>query len=72
MHALVDYLLPPANTGIQDVVERSGSRVEMADAYRAFGDDQDIYVIQGDTHPTARGHEVLAEIGLDALTSQTN
>lgn len=70
VHGLVDYLLPPVNSGIEDVVQSSGGNIAYADADGAFGDDQAIYVIQGDNHPTALGHEVLAEIGLETLVGQ--
>ncbi|MFK9094439.1 SGNH/GDSL hydrolase family protein [Bacillus salipaludis] len=67
VHAYVDYLLPPINEGIKKIALGSGENVVFADAYEAFGNDQAIYIIQDDNHPTALGHELLAKIGFEAL-----
>lgn len=69
LHNLSLYLLPQINGGIQAVVQRSNllGHVVMADANKAFGEQQAIYVRQGDIHPTVEGQRVLAKIGLDAL-----
>ncbi|UTR12343.1 GDSL-type esterase/lipase family protein [Evansella sp. LMS18] len=43
--------------------------VAVVDAFTAFGNNQAEYVIAGDIHPTLAGQRVLAEAGLQALSS---
>jgi lysophospholipase L1-like esterase len=69
LHSLSLYLLPQINAGIQAVIYGVAlhGTVVLADANTAFGEQQDLYVRQGDIHPTVEGQKVLAEIGLSAL-----
>ncbi|MGE6258073.1 SGNH/GDSL hydrolase family protein [Heyndrickxia sporothermodurans] len=67
VHAYVDYILPPVNSDIYSVIQSSNGDVFLADAYSAIGDDQSIYIIKDDNHPTDLGHKILAEIAIKAL-----
>lgn len=66
LHKVADQYLPQLNAMYKDIAD-SFRRVYLADANKAFGDNQKKYVIKGDIHPTKAGHEVLAKIGLKAL-----
>lgn len=67
-HAVGDALLPIINQQIKFLVASLGdSNIVVADAYAAFGQQQDLYVRVNDIHPTVLGQKVLAEAGLKAL-----
>lgn len=69
-HHVADQYLPYINA-IYAETAHAYYNVEAADAYSAFGDNQDEYVIPQDVHPTVAGQEVLAEIGLEAFCLET-
>lgn len=56
-------LLPEINQAIAASITEEN--VEVVDAFTAF--DSDDYLITGDIHPTETGHQVLAEIGYEAI-----
>lgn len=70
LHYYVDYLLSPINSSIRNVFSNSGDNVVFADAFDAFEEKQDIYILPEDNHPTPLGHEILAKIGLESLGLQ--
>ena len=68
LHGLGATLLPGINTQISAVVGSfMDSTISVANAFTAFGTNQEIYVIQGDIHPTLAGQEVLANLAEEAL-----
>ncbi|WP_052131600.1 GDSL-type esterase/lipase family protein [Planococcus sp. CAU13] len=66
LHKVADMYLPQLNAMYKNIAD-SYKRVSLADAYRAFGDNQAKFVYKGDIHPTKAGHAALAKIGLKAL-----
>jgi lysophospholipase L1-like esterase len=58
-------LLNYINTPIRNIA--LAHNVALADAYSAFGENQALYVRQGDIHPTELGQALLAKIGEKAL-----
>ena len=67
-HGVGDTLLQYINLQINLLVASLGdNKIVVADAYKAFGQNQALYVRAGDIHPTVLGQKVLAEIGLEAL-----
>lgn len=66
MYRISESLLPQVNAAFADVAE-SYEGVYLADAYSAYRNKQEDYIIVDDIHPTEEGQAVLAEIGLDAL-----
>ena len=68
MHQIGEALLPEVNAAFGEVAE-SYENVYLADAYSAYRDKQEDYIIGGDIHPTEKGQAVLAEIGLEAIES---
>lgn len=66
LHYVADSVLPTINTAFT-ALAFSNADVYLADAYTAFGNNQALYVLPGDIHPTKAGQAKLAEIGLDAL-----
>lgn len=69
LYSVGDYLLPQVNTAILNVAE-SYENVYLADAFAAYQNNQDAYIIAGDIHPTEEGQAILAEIGLEAFNSE--
>lgn len=69
IYAIAEGLLPQVNAAFEDVAASYG-QVILADAYSAYHEKQDDYIIAGDIHPTERGQAVLAEIGLEALEAE--
>ncbi|MFC4558315.1 SGNH/GDSL hydrolase family protein [Virgibacillus kekensis] len=63
LHNLGDTILPLINGKIFATVPT----VMHADAYTAFGDNQAIFILGNDIHPTEEGQEILSAIGLEAL-----
>ncbi|RNF38851.1 SGNH/GDSL hydrolase family protein [Planococcus salinus] len=68
MHQIGEAFLPEVNAAFGEVAE-SYENVYLADAYSAYRDKQEDYIIAGDIHPTEKGQAVLAEIGLEAIES---
>ncbi|MGO1059320.1 GDSL-type esterase/lipase family protein [Planococcus sp. FY231025] len=66
LHYAADPILPLINGQFAQLASLV-SGVTIADANAAFGNDQAIYVIPGDIHPTAAGQQVLSDNGIDAL-----
>lgn len=67
-HQISDLLLPKINYQIQLLVASlKDQTIVVADAYSAFGQNQELYVLPNDIHPTVEGQKKLAEIGLEAL-----
>lgn len=67
-HAMGDFLLPGINAQILGLVASfHDSKIVIADAYDAIGQNQDIYVRANDIHPTVLGQQMLAKAGLEAL-----
>lgn len=66
LHQVSDLYLPQINGAYQDLAD-SYKKVQLADAYSAFGDKQAKYLIPGDIHPSKAGHSKLAKIGLRSL-----
>ncbi|MGP4107995.1 SGNH/GDSL hydrolase family protein [Virgibacillus sp. L01] len=69
-HDIGSLVLPGINKNIADLTAGYNARygnILLADAYAAFDQSQQSYVIPGDIHPTIEGQIKLAEIGLDAL-----
>lgn len=66
LHYASDPILPLINGQFAQLASLVGG-VSIADANAAFGNDQAIYVIPGDIHPTVAGQQVLSDIGIDAL-----
>ncbi|MFD1864620.1 GDSL-type esterase/lipase family protein [Planococcus chinensis] len=66
LHYAADPILPLINGQFAQLASLF-SGVSLADANAAFGNDQAIYVILRDIHPTAAGQQVLSDIGIDAL-----
>lgn len=69
IHDIGEALLPEVNATFAEVAT-SYDNVTLADAYSAYNDQQDDYIIPGDIHPTERGQAVLAEIGLEAIEAE--
>src|SRR5690606_13816386 len=69
LYSIGDSLLPQVNTAIANVAENYED-VYLADAFTAYQNNQDVYIIAGDIHPTEEGQEVLAEIGMEAITAE--
>ncbi|PSL41834.1 lysophospholipase L1-like esterase [Planomicrobium soli] len=65
-HQVVDRYLPQINEGYKKLAD-SNKKVKLANADKAFGDNQAKYVFPKDVHPTKAGHVRLAKIGLRAL-----
>lgn len=66
LHYVAASVLPQINTSF-NALASSAPNVYVADAYRAFGTNQALYVLPGDIHPTEAGQAKLAEIGLAAF-----
>ncbi|WP_156874343.1 SGNH/GDSL hydrolase family protein [Planococcus halocryophilus] len=66
LHHISNLFLPQVNAAFTGIAY-SYSDVRVADAYRAFSNNQANYVIPQDIHPTIAGQEELAKIGLRAL-----
>lgn len=66
LHNVADSILPGINQTFA-ALAASSENVYLADAYSAVSNEQALYVIPGDIHPTAAGQQVLAEIGRDAF-----
>ncbi|MDN7247074.1 GDSL-type esterase/lipase family protein [Planococcus shenhongbingii] len=69
MHQIGETLLPEVNAAFREVAE-SYENVYLADAYSAFRNKQEDYIIAGDIHPTEEGQAVLAEIGLEVIETE--
>ncbi|MFC4714187.1 GDSL-type esterase/lipase family protein [Planococcus dechangensis] len=69
IHDIGEALLPEVNAAFAEIAT-SYDKVTLADAYSAYRDQQDDYIIAGDIHPTERGQAVLAEIGLEAIEAE--
>lgn len=68
-HHAGDLLLPKINTQIELLTASlNDQKIVVADAYGAFGQNQELYVRAGDIHPTVEGQKKLAEIGIEALS----
>lgn len=70
LHNVADAFLPQINAAFAATAFSYGN-VSLADAYSAFGNDQDVYVLPGDIHPTEAGQARLAEIGVQAFSLNT-
>lgn len=66
LHNVADAILPGINKTFA-ALAASSEDVYIADAYTAFGNNQEAYLIRGDIHPTAAGQQILADIGSNAL-----
>ncbi|MEZ0482190.1 GDSL-type esterase/lipase family protein [Planococcus sp. SSTMD024] len=66
LHYVADSVLPQINSAFAGLAY-SNENVYLADADTAFGNNQAVYVLPGDIHPTNAGQAKLAEIGLQAL-----
>ena len=66
LHYVADSVLPTINTAFT-ALAFSNADVYLSDAYTAFGNNQALYVLPGDIHPTKAGQAKLAEIGLNAF-----
>lgn len=69
LYFIGDSLLPQVNTAIANVAEIYED-VHLADAFTAYQNNQDAYIIAGDIHPTEEGQAVLAEIGMEAINAE--
>lgn len=69
LYSIGDSLLPQVNTAIANVAEKYED-VYLADAFTAYQNNQDAYIITGDIHPTEEGQAVLAEIGMEAIDAE--
>lgn len=68
LHRVGDTILPGVNFQIATLVNSFKDKtIVIADANTAYGQNQLIYVRQGDIHPTAQGQEVLADLAEEAL-----
>lgn len=68
LHILADTLLPGIHEGISNIVDSQNDQdIVVANAYLAFGDNQAVYVREGDIHPTTQGQEILADLAEEAL-----
>ena len=67
LHYVADAVLPNINAAFAGLAF-ANEDVYLADAYTAFGNNQALYVLPGDIHPTNAGQAKLAEIGLQALS----
>ena len=67
LHYVADGILPNINAAFAGLAF-ANEDVYLADAYTAFGNNQALYVLPGDIHPTNAGQAKLAEIGLQALS----
>lgn len=63
-HQVGAEFLPEINQAIAQTAAKS-ENVTVVDAFSVFNRDE--YLITGDIHPTTAGHEVLAEIGYQAI-----
>ncbi|GAE34475.1 SGNH/GDSL hydrolase family protein [Halalkalibacter akibai] len=65
-----ESVLPSINQhllGFVGMLNTQHSNILLADAYHAFGDNQQLYVIAGDIHPTVAGQQKLAEIAIKLI-----
>lgn len=73
MHTLSNQLLTQlVNNNLAALVQSlvaadKCNKLVLADAYKAFGENQLLYVRQNDIHPTIEGQQLLAQIGEEAL-----
>ncbi|MGI2326919.1 GDSL-type esterase/lipase family protein [Planococcus sp. YIM B11945] len=66
LHRVADQYLPEINEEYEELADDFRD-VELTDAYKAFGNNQEKFVIRGDIHPTKAGHVKLAKIGFRAF-----
>lgn len=66
LHYVADSILPAINLSLT-AFAFANKDIFLADAYTAFGNQQALYVLPGDIHPTNAGQAKLAETGLNAL-----
>ncbi|WP_033543776.1 SGNH/GDSL hydrolase family protein [Planococcus sp. CAU13] len=66
LHGFGESLLPQINAAYAEIAENH-ENVFVADAFSAYQEMQDVYIIPNDIHPTEEGQAVLAEIGMEAL-----
>lgn len=69
LHNVSNLFLPQVNAAFAEVAH-SFNNVHIADAYSAFGSNQEKYVLPQDIHPTKAGQKKLAKIGIKAFHAE--
>ncbi|EGA91089.1 lipolytic protein G-D-S-L family [Planococcus donghaensis MPA1U2] len=69
LHNIANLFLPQVNATFAELAHNFND-VHIADAYNAFGNNQEKYVLPQDIHPTKAGQKKLAKIGIKAFHAE--